>query len=384
MNNIPDSFCILPWKHICIKTNNRLSPCCRFRENTDTSLDSLGQNGISAMNTPFWIKLREDMLNGVHRNGCVKCQAEERSGSGKNSMRNISNKYFAEALDISTLGTKFDKLEFLEFAIDNLCNLQCRMCDSKFSSKLQMRDRFLGNIVHKKLEPSFSKLDNIDLTHLKRVKLLGGEVFMSPNFIKFIDYLNERSNIENIELSIHTNGTLLPNKEVIDKMNMFRSLQIVVSLDSYDESNDYQRVGGSYIETFKNAQIYMQIFKNANVKFHSVISILNVNKFSNTVDIIRESYGFGLSYDYVRDPKYLSLLYAPEEVLDFILESNRSNKTAYDSITNFIKESKYDRIIWNELENKLNSLDKYHNMKFEDYNKPMSNIIRDSFLKYNL
>ena len=47
---------------------------------------------------------------------------------------------------------KFDKVRYIEMSVDNVCNLECKMCDSKFSSKLQLRDKYLGNTTHKKLE----------------------------------------------------------------------------------------------------------------------------------------------------------------------------------------------------------------------------------------
>ena len=93
-----------------------------------------------------------------------------------------------------------------------------------FSSKLQLRDKFLGYEVHKKLEPNFKKFDNTDLSKLVYVKLLGGEPFMTPNFIKFIDYLLERVDPTKVSIEIATNGTVVPSKEVIEKFFFFRIL----------------------------------------------------------------------------------------------------------------------------------------------------------------
>ena len=101
-------------------------------------------------------------------------------------MRQYNNEYFSN-IRIEDCNENFSQVQYIEMSIDNICNLQCQMCNSKFSSKLINRDKLLGNTVYKKLEPSFRKFDSVDLSKLEKVKILGGEPFITPNFSKFID-----------------------------------------------------------------------------------------------------------------------------------------------------------------------------------------------------
>jgi organic radical activating enzyme len=381
-----DTWCALPWIHMCVRPNNSLKPCCRFQvddtRNLKVNLESIEEHGIDAMNDSYWTQLRKDMLDGTRRSECQKCYKQEETSelTDRTSMRLFLNNRFSSIITKDDCEEQFDSLRYIEMSIDNICNLQCKMCTSMFSSKLQLRDKFLGYTVHKKLEPNFKKFDNTDLSKLVYVKLLGGEPFMTPNFIKFIDYLLERVNPNNVSIEIATNGTVIPSKEVIEKLNRFKMLYINVSLDSMDLSNDYQRYGSSYITTFDNTKLYETIFKNTHVSIHSVISILNANTLANTLDVLIGQHNYHVSVDFVRDPEHLSLLHAPTDFVNKILEINSSNNTAYKLISKFVKSAKYNKEIWQELLNSISTLDNFYNTNLKDYNMFLYNYINKDLL----
>ena len=381
-----DTWCALPWIHMCVRPNNSLKPCCRFQvddtRNLKVNLESIEEHGIDAMNDSYWTQLRKDMLDGTRRSECQKCYKQEETSelTDRTSMRLFLNNRFSSIITKDDCEEQFDSLRYIEMSIDNICNLQCKMCASMFSSKLQLRDKFLGYTVHKKLEPNFKKFDNTDLSKLVYVKLLGGEPFMTPNFIKFIDYLLERVDPNNVSIEIATNGTVIPSKEVIEKLNRFKMLYINVSLDSMDLSNDYQRYGSSYITTFDNTKLYETIFKNTYVSIHSVISILNANTLANTLDVLIGQHNYHVSVDFVRDPKHLSLLHAPTDFVNKILEINSSNNTAYKLISKFVKSAKYNKEIWQELLNSISTLDNFYNTNLKDYNMFLYNYINKDLL----
>ena len=170
------------------------------------------------------------------------------------------------------------------------------------------------------------------------------------------------------------------SKEVIEKLNRFKMLYINVSLDSMDLSNDYQRYGSSYITTFDNTKLYETIFKNTHVSIHSVISILNANTLANTLDVLIGQHNYHVSVDFVRDPKHLSLLHAPTDFVNKILEINSSNNTAYKLISKFVKSAKYNKEIWQELLNSISTLDNFYNTNLKDYNMFLYNYINKDLL----
>ena len=320
------------------------------------------------MNTEYLDKLRQDMLTGATRPECKKCTIQEKT---TRSMRNWLNDRF-DHITREDCDKNFLSVQYIEMSLDNICNFQCRMCTSKFSSKLQLRDKHFGLKVSKKLEPSFRKLDNIDLSNLQEIKLLGGEPFMSPNFEPFIDYISEKSNIENIKLSISTNGSKKLDSILIEKLNRFHDVPIHVSLDSYDKSNDYQRVGGNYSEIFENSLYYSKMMKKTYVKYHTTVGIYTANHLSKTLKVF-DKHNKNPEYknytiDFIRDPDWQSLLYAPDSFKQWIIDTNSDHKFARDNLITFMKNSKYDEDLWNELLSKTEQYDEYYDQSLKDYN----------------
>lgn len=366
-----NTFCILPWVHLCVRPDNTLKPCCRFLSDNpsrefSTNLDNVDTLAEESMNSDYFKNIRTKMLNGEKIKGCQKCYTqEENKFSNKISMR----QYFNNKIDIDSrsLDNTFYKTKYIEMSIDNICNLQCRICDSKFSSKLQNRDKFLGNTVFKKLEPNFYKLSNLDLSELSEVKILGGEPFITPNFEKFIDFLSVNSDLNKITLNIATNGTKIPNQKIIKKLNNFKNVSIYVSLDSYDKANDYQRMGSSFEKVFKNSKLYQTLIKNCKLSYHSTISNITANKLSKTINFFEQQNSL-YSIDFVRDPEHYSLLYSPDNFKNWILDMNTDNEIAVNLLKTFMFQRSYDPTIWKTFIDTTKKLDKYYDIKLEKYN----------------
>lgn len=372
-----DTWCVLPWVHLCVRTDNILKPCCRFIPESaadNVSFDMISSDGIDAMNNDTFISLRKNMLNGKRTTGCQKCYTQETKNSGTfASMRQHYNNVWNDVRR-DNCTEFFSQVRYIEMSVDNICNLQCKMCDSKFSSKLINRDKLLGNPVYKKLEPNFQKLDLVDLSKLQKVKILGGEPFITPNFEKFIDYLIDRSDSQNITIDIVTNATAVPHQELIKKLNSFKFININVSLDSYDRANDYQRYGSNYKQTYDNSLKYREIFHNAEFSYHCTITTLTANKLSKTLNFF-ESNNDHSSVDFVRHPEHLSLLYVPDILAKWILEQNKNNANAYSLVNTFLKQSKYNETFWNNFVETNHKLDKYYNTSLKDYNIDLYNFL---------
>jgi len=387
MKNFLDNnaFCILPWTHLCVRPDEKIKPCCRYQiteDVIDVNLDKIKAQGIEAMNTPYLKNLRQDMLAGKQRPECRKCYLQEKNKKffkNRRSLRIRSNEDFSKFLKDSYTDS-FDQIRYIEMSIDNICNLQCRMCDSKFSSKLQARDKFLNDTVHKKLEPTFDKFDNLDLSGLVYIKLLGGEPFISPNFLKFLDYIEQRSNPNEIHLEIATNGTSIPNESIVEKLNKYKMLEINVSLDTYDKSNDYQRVGADHTQVFKNAKIYKSLLNcENNIAIHSTISLYTANHLSKTLNFLINKKGYETSVDFVMFPKYLSLQCAPQSYKDWVLEKNKDNSKATRLINTFIKQGKYDNEQWEMFLSTTKKLDKFYNTDIKDFNPELVEYLENNY-----
>ena len=373
---------MLPWIHLCVRPDEWLKPCCRYQTTDDPvkiNLDALKNNGIAEMNNDYLSKLRQDMLDGVKRPECTKCYVQEQNKelTDRLSLRQFLNSRFSPYLK-EHYTNEFDCIRYIEMSLDNICNLQCKMCDSKFSSKLQLRDKFLKEDVFKKLEPNFNKFDNLDFSNLIYIKLLGGEPFISPNFLDFLDYVEQHSDPSKIKLEIATNGTTIPNKEIIKKLNKYELLFINVSLDAYDKANDYQRYGSNYKQIYKNAKTYEQIFENISVSFHCTVSLLTANKLADSLNFLIEENNYHVSVDFVRYPRYLSLLYAPESYIEWVLDKNKNNTTASKLINTFVKSGKYNEKHWFDFLSTNKKLDKFYKSSIRDYNPDLVAYLEDN------
>lgn len=367
-----DTFCSLPWIHACIRTDNKVRPCCRYKGDTDVQFDNVETQGKTAFDSSYFTKLRQDMLKGVRRSECVKCWTEELNPNPhKKSMRQFLNHRFRHAITSETATDQFANVYYIEMGLDNICNLECRMCDSKFSSKLQKRDRYLNKRVNKKLEPSWSKFDNTDLDHLEYVKVLGGEVFISPNFEPFIDWLDQRRGVENITLELATNGSSIPQGTLLDKLQRFKFLYINVSLDSTDKANNYQRQGSNYNTILENYTRLDSVFARKHLSIHSTQSVLTAHTLATTLtDLDKLNYPY--TVDFVIDPDHLNIQCATPEYKQWIIESNRSNSVALNMINNHLKIDKYSKQVWEDLEFHVTRLDDYYNVQLADYNPTLA------------
>ena len=372
------TFCVLPWIHSCVRPDETIKPCCRFQNHDqkglDITLDDVAEKGDSAMNNDIFNDIRQKMLNGEPVEGCVKCyQEEENKESLKPSMRLFLNQRFGSSIN-SNIDNKFQQIHYIEMSLDNICNLECRMCNSFFSTKLQKRDKYLQhyhsnqNTVHKKQEPNWEKYNSSDLSKLEYVKILGGEVFRTPNFEPFLDWLDSKTGLENIVVELSTNGTALPSGSLLDKMLRLKQINSNLSLDATHDVNDYQRQGSNWNTVLENGNKLSELFREQVYypSIHTTQSIFTVPFFSQTLKDF-EKLGWKYTVDFVYKPDEYNIQFAPPEVKQWLLESNKDHPKAYSLVNSQLKTDKYNKQVWENLGNQVTLLDYYYDKKLADY-----------------
>lgn len=368
------SFCILPWTHICSDTSGNLLPCCRHRTKKLGNINEIKNNGLEFLNNIEYQKIRKSMINDISLSECEKCYYSEQNG--EESYREACNKIYKDK-ELNRYNLNFEKLKYLEFSLDTYCNLECRMCDSRFSTRLIERDKFLKNKVYKNIQVDFQFLRKIDVRELTMIKLLGGEPLISPNLKNFLEFIIEIARAENITLKIITNGTHQLSNEIISVMNKFKKIIIVVSLDSYHSSNDYQRFRSNYKEVWKNALNYQKILSNSEIKFHTTISIYTANTLDFTLNKFIEN-NFVFDVDFVRNQE-MSLSYVPDNYADWLLTQNTANSLAYTKIENFLSKRTYDENKWNLFLDRTKKLDAFYQITLETYNKNLYDFLKNNY-----
>lgn len=369
MNN---TICKFPWSSVTSTMVNTFRPCCRFpfdENNKYPTTEQVLTQGQKAFNNPFMIQLRKDMLDGVSRAECQKCYVEERSGIV--SMRQKGN----AALHTNFTNLEFEHLEFLEVSLDNLCNLECKMCESTFSTRLYSRDKLLQEQNIQGFNPvklqykTLELMDSLDLGHLRMIKMLGGEPLISPNLLKFLEKIPTPNNVD---LFIVTNATTIPDSIVLEKFKQFKSVRFMFSIDGIYKFNDYQRVGSNFETTISNASTLGNLFSQ-NHNIHSTYSVLNIVGVEESTNWFNKNISFEKSIDIVAN-NILSPYYAPNKYIEQVLDSISKTNPYKSYIENsFNQHHAYDETKWLELLKFVKITDNLYGTKILDVNPFIAN-----------
>lgn len=129
----------------------------------------------------------------------------------------------------------------VQFEVTMKCNLNCIMCHQKKRRESKKKEVSLKDV--KRI------IDNFSVGPIKRVKLIGGEIFLRKDILEIISYLQQK----NIGVNITTNGTLL-NDRLSKKLSAFGNIKgMVFSIDGTEEvHNKIRRTSDGFSRTVSN------------------------------------------------------------------------------------------------------------------------------------
>ncbi len=278
-----DTLCVLPWMHLYVNPQGVVGTCCEFNENyplgkvSDTPLQQIANS--AAMKT-----VRSQMLSGQRPSICSACWAKE--DAQLPSLRLRSNQQFSQHLSLVEKteddGTVEDfRLRHLDFRASNVCNLKCRMCSGKFSSRIAKEENDLYNnstFIDLKLtsEEIYSTLDYIEenIDYLESVYFAGGEPLIMEEHYKILDLLLKH-NKSDIRINYNTNLTQLSYKKynIVDYWKKFSNVTVGASIDLVGTQAGYVRSGTDYNELEEN---YETIKDHVNFTITSIVHLYNV------------------------------------------------------------------------------------------------------------
>lgn len=121
---------------------------------------------------------------------------------------------------------KFE-LPYIEMFITTKCNLHCKYC-SNLIPYCQSQKNFNAISVKETLSKLLSNVDRI-----YRLKLHGGEVMLHPELSDIIKFAGKQKKI--FSLSITTNGTIIPNEELLKTI---KEARCIVQISEYNLKNN--------------------------------------------------------------------------------------------------------------------------------------------------
>jgi sulfatase maturation enzyme AslB (radical SAM superfamily) len=272
---ITKSFCPYAWNAIAVKPDGTCGPCCRFE----------GQSfSLEMRNSGDWQSLRMKMLKGEAIEGCKKCYSEEKSSLV--SMRQVAIKEYGA--DYTDINTHDDELRYLEVSLGRTCNLKCMMCSPLYSSAWDNEYKKLGWSLDLDINNEFDIKNTFTrYSKLNKLKLLGGEPLLcSPKEIE-----DSITNIEDIHLTLNTNGTCLPSDEWLSFFEKCRKTTIYISIDGVGSVNDFIRYPSKWDTVVKTVHCFLSLSLKykTEVKVHSTVSIYNIFDLANIYEWWRQT-----------------------------------------------------------------------------------------------
>jgi hypothetical protein len=296
------TFCIYPWVHQYIEPTGGVKACCMFRG----SVGSLRENTLKEIwNNDINKQMRLDMLNGKTIAGCEKC--DEREGIVETERTRINDDMFNNTklnhdMVESTLpdGSLPDhKLTFIDARFNNLCNLKCRTCGTKFSTSWYDDQKKINKNPNEKMTLEFpGKTENQlfeeimpHVPNLQRIYFAGGEPLMQIEHYKILEELIRIGHTGSAERPLriiyNTNFTNLKlgKYSALDMWNHFDNILIMASIDGSYAKAEYWRKNTNWAKVVQNRKDMKS--KCHKVNFTIAYTLSWVNAF-NAADLHKE------------------------------------------------------------------------------------------------
>jgi len=264
MNNL----CYNAFVGLHIDVAGRISPCCKYLDNHKPYFDI--KDGIEKYRLSKRVSdLQKEFLDGKKPAGCMRCWKDE--DAGIKSKRQLDYERFKDDFDkVDLERTEFKNIE-LNFG--NLCNLACRICSPKSSSKWASEmskldgkkyviyDWYKDKKIMEEIYQNTKNAIGIDIA--------GGEP-MLIEIKEHFDYLNrlkEDNYAEDISLHYITNGTIFPREQYLSTWSSFKEVEITLSIDDIEERFEYNRWPAKWSKVYSNIKKYQMLKKeNKNIK----------------------------------------------------------------------------------------------------------------------
>ena len=250
---------------LTIHPDGKATPCCKFDINLALDINSIDLTGRDP-----WQDLRD--------------------GAGCNACRHNG----------ATYKDRFDNLIYDEFAIrlldvrnNNLCNLECSICSSYYSSKWADR---LG-------APKFVSTDfDVDLSKVEIIYFAGGEPLLNPKHWEILDSI---PNPERVNLLYNSNLVSVKNIDVY--WPRFKRVFVNASMDAVGPLGEYLRYGTRWDKWEANlhrASEYATITVNPTISVLNIFHLQEIEKWSK----------YPISYNILTYPDYLCVSVLPAEL----------------------------------------------------------------------
>ncbi len=264
--------CKAPFTSISIGFDGKVSPCCYTQiADPDLGIDYISQHSlITIWNGQTFKGYRKLIQNNKLPYSCSIC-AEKLNQKEFNSLKIEEYKNYESQSDYPSI---------IEIAVDSICNLECIMCSSRFSTSITKSEGLIS-----KPKINFDNLfDNLKefIPHLNDIIFSGGEPMLSNFYYKVWQYIigiNPKCNI-----TLNTNASIIPNKikDLIEKGRFHFN----ISLDTIDKkSYEIIRKNAKLEDTLENFAYLKEYCERKNTSLSVAVCPLKLN-YKNISDLV--------------------------------------------------------------------------------------------------
>jgi MoaA/NifB/PqqE/SkfB family radical SAM enzyme len=234
--------CHAPLRSIYFGFNGLSIPCCFNRNYVYGTLPAQSVDEI--IKSPLRAELQEKLKKEDFSYGCEHCL----------NMINTENFESVEARLYDGLNRqKKDFPSEMIFELDNTCNLECVMCEGRFSSSI-LKNRDGTDYKQGPYDATFVEQLTPYLKRLEVAKFLGGEPFLIKQYYDIWEIILKVN--PKCIINLQTNGTVYNQK--IESLLKRGRFQIGISLDSLDKN---------LFESIRRPAVFETVISNIE-KFH--------------------------------------------------------------------------------------------------------------------
>lgn len=267
-----DHFCILPWIHLHVSQNGRVSPCC----NNNRYLGNVQENSIKDIwKGKEFEELRYQFQNSIPDKRCSHCYNIE--ASGKESMRKISNQKYVK--ELSRINNNNPEPIYLDIRFSNICNFKCKTCWHGNSSAW-FKEGSKRNASNERIIKAFT--NNFDellgyLDDVKEIYFAGGEPLIMDEHYQILEELEKRE-LFDIELRYNTNFSTLnfKDKSILKQWKKFKKVHVSASIDGAFNVGEEIREGFNWNQFIENRKQMMAICPDIYFVITPTVSSLNI------------------------------------------------------------------------------------------------------------
>lgn len=303
-----DIFCNIPWFELNINHDGSYDLCGCQNDKIIMTAEGRKWNIKEISIDDYWnsTRMREKRrikLSDTVDPMCRMCQMKDAAGytsaRQKENLKSVifqrnfdrsfeqspHKKYFDHSQDNN--GETISRIASLHLNIGTTCNFSCKFCPPEASSRVAQDQRKMGWIAADyRLEPwtqdprawqRFVDWFDTNYQSVRVVHIIGGEPELIERFRDLLTMFANK-NMTWLNLSFTTNGSIDYSK-YYHQLKIFQRVEIGVSIETADRSNDYLRQGADIVQILHNVDHMREVMPGVQWTFRTVPTALSVLRY---------------------------------------------------------------------------------------------------------